>query len=297
MPRKPAEVLARGYGDCKDKAAFLVALLRAAGVPAHVGLLRVSGLDIDPKLPTFDGFDHAIVYVPPAGKAPALWIDATNPYAAVGETPRQRRRAAGPVATPRTDALVTTPAALAGLSRVKETRRIVLGESGHPRVIERTEAQGGAARRAFRQIWSTTPRKQLEEEFTGYVKEQYMAKALTRLDIGAPADLSKPVLLELEASDAEIGFAWDEGAQVMTRAGQTLVRLPPTLRAEDDDARAIQEGARGRLRDARALPLRRFATRSFRRTGTWRTRCRPGRRATSARPRSARRSRWIRRGS
>ena len=235
VPRKPAEVLARGYGDCKDKAAFLVALLRAAGVPAHVGLLRVSGLDIDPKLPTFDGFDHAIVYVPPAGKAPALWIDATNPYAPVGELPGSDVERRVLIAAPRTDALVTTPAALAGLSRVKETRRIVLGESGHPRVIERTEAQGGAAR-AFRQIWSTTPRKQLEEEFTGYVKEQYLAKALTRLDIGAPADLSKPVLLELEATDAEIGSAWDEGAQVMTRAGQTLARLPPTLRAEDDDA-------------------------------------------------------------
>ena len=240
VPRKPAEVLARGYGDCKDKAAFLVALLRAAGVPAHVAVLRVSGLDVDPKLPTFDAFDHAIVYVPPAGKAPALWIDATNPYAPVGELPGSDVDRRVLIAAPRTDALVTTPAALAGLSRVKETRKILLGETGHPRVIERTEAQGGAAR-AFRQIWSTTPRKELEEEFTGYVKEQYMAKALTRLDIGAPADLSKPVMLELEASDAEIGSAWDEGAQVMTRAGQTLARLPATLRAEGDDGAASKK--------------------------------------------------------
>jgi tetratricopeptide (TPR) repeat protein/transglutaminase-like putative cysteine protease len=239
VPRQPAEVLARGYGDCKDKAAFLVALLRAAGVPAHVALLRVTGLDVDPKLPTFDGFDHAIVYVPAAGKAPALWIDATNPYAAVGELPAGDVERRLLVATPRTDALVIAPAALAGTSRVKETRRILLGESGHPRIIERTEAQGGAAR-AFRQLWSTTPRKELEEEFTSYVKEQYLAKALTRLDIGSPADLTKPVLLELEASDAEIGNAWDEGAQVLTRAGQTLIRLPSALRSDSDDATATK---------------------------------------------------------
>ena len=33
QPAPAAEVLKRHYGDCKDKAAFLVAMLRAAGIP------------------------------------------------------------------------------------------------------------------------------------------------------------------------------------------------------------------------------------------------------------------------
>jgi transglutaminase-like putative cysteine protease len=42
VPRTPAEVLKRKFGDCKDKAALAVALLRAAGIEAHVALLLSS---------------------------------------------------------------------------------------------------------------------------------------------------------------------------------------------------------------------------------------------------------------
>ncbi|MBK7197492.1 MAG: transglutaminase family protein [Myxococcales bacterium] len=38
-PFAPADTLARGFGDCKDKATLLVALLRAAKIPADVALL------------------------------------------------------------------------------------------------------------------------------------------------------------------------------------------------------------------------------------------------------------------
>ena len=31
VPWTPAEIVARGFGDCKDKATLLVAMLRAAG--------------------------------------------------------------------------------------------------------------------------------------------------------------------------------------------------------------------------------------------------------------------------
>lgn len=47
LPTAPATVLSRGYGDCKDKATMLVGLLRAAGIEAHVALLRAGrGADI-----------------------------------------------------------------------------------------------------------------------------------------------------------------------------------------------------------------------------------------------------------
>ena len=46
VPRPPQTVLANRYGDCKDKATLLVAMLRAAGIKAHVALLR-AGEDFD----------------------------------------------------------------------------------------------------------------------------------------------------------------------------------------------------------------------------------------------------------
>ncbi len=65
VPHDPAETLAKKYGDCKDKATLLVAMLRAAGIPANVALLNVeSRIDSPLDLPGMGMFDHAIVYVP-----------------------------------------------------------------------------------------------------------------------------------------------------------------------------------------------------------------------------------------
>ena len=65
VPHDPAETLAKKYGDCKDKATLLVAMLRAAGIPAYVALLNAgSRMDVPADLPGMGMFDHAIVYVP-----------------------------------------------------------------------------------------------------------------------------------------------------------------------------------------------------------------------------------------
>src|SRR5205823_9097961 len=79
VPSRPAETLKRRYGDCKDQATLLVALLRAAGIPAQVALLDTGpGTDIEPELPGLGSFDHAIVFVP--GPRP-VWIDPTDEVA------------------------------------------------------------------------------------------------------------------------------------------------------------------------------------------------------------------------
>lgn len=76
-PHLPEEVLANRYGDCKDKAALLVALLRAEGDDGRVLLVREGDpLAVDPAWSSFL-FNHAITAIPDAG-APADWprIDA-----------------------------------------------------------------------------------------------------------------------------------------------------------------------------------------------------------------------------
>jgi Transglutaminase-like superfamily len=41
VPYSPSETLARKYGDCKDKASLLLAMLRVANVPPYIALLHV----------------------------------------------------------------------------------------------------------------------------------------------------------------------------------------------------------------------------------------------------------------
>ena len=50
VPARPAETLKRGFGDCKDKSTLLVCLLRAAGIPAEVALLKSGSGPEDPRV-------------------------------------------------------------------------------------------------------------------------------------------------------------------------------------------------------------------------------------------------------
>ena len=61
-PHAPAETLARRFGDCKDKSALLVAMLRRVGIPAWPALVSTrNGRTLDARLPSLFAFDHVIV--------------------------------------------------------------------------------------------------------------------------------------------------------------------------------------------------------------------------------------------
>ncbi len=78
-PRTPALVLENRYGDCKDKANLLIALLSDMGVHAKFCVLnRGSSTNVD--FPSWQ-FNHAIAYVPKApeaGQPDDLWLDTTD---------------------------------------------------------------------------------------------------------------------------------------------------------------------------------------------------------------------------
>ena len=140
LPHDPAETLAKGYGDCKDKATLLVAMLRAAGIPAYVALLDAEvRMDVPVDLPGMGLFDHAIVYVP--GKNP-IWIDATDRYAQLGQLPMGDQGRLSLVTSNATTALVKIPESSSRDNGVVETREFTLTDNGPANVVEITRAQG-----------------------------------------------------------------------------------------------------------------------------------------------------------
>ena len=62
QPRMPADVVASGFGDCKDKATLFVAAMRRYKINANPVLLALGGRP-DPALPSVFQFNHAIAAV------------------------------------------------------------------------------------------------------------------------------------------------------------------------------------------------------------------------------------------
>jgi cellulose synthase operon protein C len=77
-PYPVSQIYARRFGDCKDKASLMIALLRAAGIEAEIALVRTRSLgDVVAEPASIALFNHAIVYIPKY----ELWLDGTAEYA------------------------------------------------------------------------------------------------------------------------------------------------------------------------------------------------------------------------
>ncbi len=76
-PYPVAQTFARRFGDCKDKASLMIAMLRAAGIDAELALVRTRSLgNVADQPASVAVFDHAVAYVPKFD----LWLDGTAEY-------------------------------------------------------------------------------------------------------------------------------------------------------------------------------------------------------------------------
>jgi transglutaminase-like putative cysteine protease len=73
VPHPAAEVMQNAYGDCKDHAALLTALLKAKGIDSSIVLINATTAYVLPSVPTTSAFNHAINWLPEFG----LYADTT----------------------------------------------------------------------------------------------------------------------------------------------------------------------------------------------------------------------------
>ena len=81
VPNRLSDISERGYGDCKDHTAVVVAVLRKIGMEAYPAFVDRENHPptVSYELPVLDNFNHAIAYVRMADGR-VLWLDATNTY-------------------------------------------------------------------------------------------------------------------------------------------------------------------------------------------------------------------------
>ncbi|HEY0513751.1 MAG TPA: DUF3857 domain-containing protein [Thermoanaerobaculia bacterium] len=232
IPRKPAETLQRRFGDCKDKAVLLTALLRASDIPAYVALLNASeeDADVEPTLPGFGLFNHAVVVVP---GSPAIWIDPTDPYARAGELPAADQGRLALIASPTASSLVRTPEATSAENLQTETREFLLADLGPSRLVT-TSVYRGAVERDLRALYAAQDGPALRQALKSYATTAFLAGDVAAVEHSAPADLSTPLRLKVEIKDARRGFTDERNAAVGVSAATLLAHLPDELTTGGD---------------------------------------------------------------
>ena len=78
-PHKASEVLKNRYGDCKDHATLLIAMLKVIGVKGYPVLIpTLSKSNMDPEVPLPTAFNHEIAAIKVNGQF--LYMDTTSDY-------------------------------------------------------------------------------------------------------------------------------------------------------------------------------------------------------------------------
>ena len=156
QPHSANEVLANGYGDCKDKHTLLAALLEAADVHAEAALLN-SNTAIELDIPSPGQFDHVVTVVPRGSNL--LWLDATEEISPAGFLIAALRDKSALEISSTDVRMVKTPADPPFLSYFSFKVKGAINEKGTLIADVETEFRGDteyALRAAFRQASQAT---------------------------------------------------------------------------------------------------------------------------------------------
>ncbi|MBI5544987.1 MAG: DUF3857 domain-containing protein [Deltaproteobacteria bacterium] len=210
-PYKVDKVLARRFGDCKDKASLMHALLEAAGIDSRLVLLRMKRLGaIDPVPASLAIFDHAILYVPKHD----LWLDGTAELYGSRELPVEDRGAVVLVIEPQGGSkLSQIPQGRAADNVTRADYEIALAASGQAVLRGKATVAGLAAPEYRRSFQQADARKQRYEQGWARTFPGTKVRELAFSDLSA---IEK---------DVEMSFEMDAPAWA-AREGETLAFTP-----------------------------------------------------------------------
>jgi len=133
-PRRAADTLARNYGDCKDKATLMRALLKAAGIESYLTTITADDRTyVRPEWASPMQFNHAIVAVrvsdaialptvlPDTTLGRLLIFDPTDRMTPVGDLPEEEQGSHALVIAGARGALLTMPLLPASANRIESS--------------------------------------------------------------------------------------------------------------------------------------------------------------------------------
>ena len=163
-PYRCAQIFARGFGDCKDKATLIVAMLKELGIPATIVIVRTGhrgDFETDPA--SLAPFDHAIAYVPSLD----LYLDGTAENTGSTELPSMDRGALALQVNEGKPKLVHLPDPPASESVTSRKVDISMSADGTGQVDWRADVSGvSASSWRARYLAATSRKERIQDDLT-----------------------------------------------------------------------------------------------------------------------------------
>jgi hypothetical protein len=216
-------VLDHRIGDCKDKAALLVALFDALDIPAHMVMVRTADLGpIAGEMALLELFNHAIAYLPEDD----LWLDGTAAGHALIPPPAFDQGATVLVVEGEVSRPQVTPSPGAGVQRT--TYSLARGEEGLVTLGISTSDTGEAADQRRAQFAGSHDQRQ----FSSWLQETFPGAELTAEPKLRVLPSRDPVIIDLEAVVPRTALASRGGIATYPEGIDLAAKLVPSADRE-----------------------------------------------------------------
>ncbi|MBI3185429.1 MAG: DUF3857 domain-containing protein [Myxococcales bacterium] len=208
-PYRVDRVLARRFGDCKDKASLMHAMLKAVGIDSRLVLLRMRHLgSIGEEPASLAAFNHAILYLP----RHKLYLDGTAEFHGSRELPSADRVANVLVVEPEGPSpFDTTPEARAEENATTLSMEVALRPDGSGSAVGKSTVTGVGApdyRRAYQAVATrkATFEQGWAQTFPGLTVKEMSISDPTKLEEGVGLSFALEVPRYAEAPPGALRF-------------------------------------------------------------------------------------------
>lgn len=247
-PHSAAEVATKGWGDCKDKANLMRAMLKLIGITAFpVAIYSGDRTYVREEWPSPQQFNHCIIAIKVSDEvnAPAvmthptlgrlLLFDPTDPHTPLGNLPDHEQLSLALVVAGEDGALVRTPAPLPETSNLERNISATLSEIGAISVSLSEKASGNSAVALLKE-WAQLSKDDYSKRIESWVARAVAGARITKVEPSAAKDLDRFAL--------DVEFSSDQYAK---NPQQRLMLFSPVYVAK--------YGLRGFTDESRKYPL------------------------------------------
>lgn len=196
IPKTARETIRDRYGDCKDHAVLLYAMLEAVGIDASLALVNLSQ-QVVPTLPNTDQFDHMIVIVGQGDHR--RFIDTTDKDLQLGQLPPRSMAGNYALALDAVPKLIRIPDYESSLTGISVEREVEFHEDTHIEVTETARFTGYQAAELRGQLRSIES-SEMQVSLQRWIATRYSDAELLDYSVDNIFDAGYDLLFEIRYS-------------------------------------------------------------------------------------------------